>query len=96
MGRMSRPPDAHRSAVPPREPEEPPGARGSSLPTLRVSGDLEAGLGAGHPWIYRDHLPRDVGFESGSWVRVVSQRWQGVGLYDATSALAIWTTQSSG
>jgi len=86
MGRMSRPHDARPSSAP-HEPG--PAPRGSTTPTLRISGDLEAALDCGHPWIYRDHLPRDVRFEAGTWVRIVCQRWQGIGLFDPTSALAI-------
>jgi len=86
MGRMTRPtPIRPRSA--PRPAAEL--AAGSTLPTLQVSADLEAALDGGHPWIYRDHLPRAASFDAGSWVRVVCQRWQGIGLFDPSSALAI-------
>ena len=62
MGRMSRPHDTRRSSAPP---PSAPAPRAATAPTLRLSGDLEAALEAGHPWIYRDHLPRDVRFEAG-------------------------------
>ena len=91
MGRMSRPHETRRSSVPPAQPSQPevaPADR-AATPTIRVSGDLEAALDAGHPWIYRDHLPRDAAFEAGTWVRVVCQRWQGVGIFDPSSALAL-------
>jgi 23S rRNA (cytosine1962-C5)-methyltransferase len=59
------------------------------LPTLTVSADLEASLANGHPWIYRDHLRGTVDLETGTWVRIVAGHFKGVGLYDATSALAV-------
>jgi 23S rRNA (cytosine1962-C5)-methyltransferase len=59
------------------------------LPTLKVSGDLKASLAAGHPWIYRDHLPAALNVEPGSWVRIISDGWTGIGFCDPSSALAV-------
>ena len=59
------------------------------LPTLQVSPDLRSSLANGHPWIYRDHLPAQLDIEPGSWVRIVSDGWTGIGLCDPSSALAV-------
>jgi 23S rRNA (cytosine1962-C5)-methyltransferase len=89
---------ASRHPAPPR-PSEPGGARLSAasaltaasapLPTLQVSADLASALANGHPWIYRDHLPATLDVEPGSWVRIVSGSWAGIGICDPTSALAV-------
>lgn len=77
----------------PSRPPTPPPARGAdahgSLPSIQVSADLEAALASGHPWIYRDHLPRGASFEPGAWLRVVSGGFSGIGIYDAASALSV-------
>lgn len=83
MGRMS----PARHTPPPRAAHPPPAAPG--LPTLHVKADLEATLAAGHPWLYRDHLPASADFEAGTWVRIVAGAWSGVGLFDPTSALSV-------
>jgi 23S rRNA (cytosine1962-C5)-methyltransferase len=69
-------------------PADPAGAE-AALRTIKVSGDLKASLAAGHPWIYRDHLPPALDVEPGSWVRIVSDGWTGIGFCDPTSALAV-------
>lgn len=66
-----------------------PGPSGDALPTLQVSADLASSLANGHPWIYRDHLPARLDVEPGSWVRIVSGTWAGVGICDPGSALAV-------
>jgi 23S rRNA (cytosine1962-C5)-methyltransferase len=84
MGRMPQRP----ASTPPRPHRQVAGI-GATLPTLKVSGDLKSSLAAGHPWIYRDHLPATLDVEPGSWVRIVCDGWQGVGICDPTSALAV-------
>jgi 23S rRNA (cytosine1962-C5)-methyltransferase len=86
MGRMTH---RRESAPPQRPPPRAPAPNGSALPTVKVSGDLEASLANGHPWIYRDHLPAVLDVEPGSWVRIVSNGWTGIGICDPTSALAV-------
>jgi 23S rRNA (cytosine1962-C5)-methyltransferase len=66
-----------------------PSTGGSAVPTLQVSADLAPALANGHPWIYRDHLPAVLDVEPGSWVRIVSGAWSGIGVCDPTSALAV-------
>jgi 23S rRNA (cytosine1962-C5)-methyltransferase len=84
-GRMTRP----RATPGSQPPITSSSAAQPKLPTLTVSADLEASLANGHPWLYRDHLPGSVDLETGTWVRIVSGQWHGIGLYDATSALAV-------
>ena len=76
---------ASRRPAPPRRSIEMVGG----LPTLHVSPDLATSLANGHPWIYRDHLPGALDVEPGTWVRIVSGSWSGVGICDPTSALAV-------
>src|SRR5690606_33820910 len=56
---------------------------------LVLPGSLAAHLAAGHPWIYRDHVPRNFDAPSGSWVKVRSGAWAGVALWDRTSPIAL-------
>ncbi len=56
---------------------------------IAVPGDLAPRLAAGHPWIYRDHVPRAFRAASGTWVRVASGSWVGYGLWDADSPIAV-------
>src|SRR5688572_11590486 len=86
MGRMTH----RRESAPPQRPHPRiPAPSDSALPTVKVSGDLEASLANGHPWIYRDHLPAVLDVEPGSWVRITSNGWTGIGICDPTSALAV-------
>ena len=59
-----------------------------AVPTLDIGSGLETALASGHPWIYRNHLPRhDLG--GGEWVRVVAGRVSAFGLYDAEGAIGV-------
>lgn len=46
-------------------------------------------LAAGHPWVYRDHVPRGFEAPSGSWLRIRSGNWVGVALWDEESQVAM-------
>jgi 23S rRNA (cytosine1962-C5)-methyltransferase len=59
-----------------------------ALPTIEVSSSLERALRRGHPWVYRNHLPRDFRGEAG-WVRVKSGRFTGYALLDESSPIAL-------
>ncbi len=50
---------------------------------------LAEGLLGGHPWIYRNHLPKGPSLPSGSWVRFRAGACAGYALYDATSPIAL-------
>lgn len=58
------------------------------LPRLELSAKLETTLLAGHPWVFREQLPPRLAVASG-WVSVVAGKYEGVGLYDAESQLAL-------
>ncbi len=57
-------------------------------PTLDLGPGLESALASGHPWIYRNHLPRhDLG--GGEWVRLTAGKASAYGLYDADGAIGV-------
>jgi len=60
-----------------------------ALPTIRLPHELGKRLQHGHPWVYRDRLPSDPELESGTWVRVRCSGFEGYGLYDARSPIAV-------
>ncbi len=62
----------------------PPAPRTVVLPDF-----LEAALTAGHPWVYRDHVPPRFTAETGAWVRVQAGRRTAFALWDATSPIAL-------
>jgi len=60
-----------------------------SLPEVKVSPHLKEALAQGHPWIYRNQVSEPIHLASGSWVRVRCGGWQGFGLWDDRSPIAI-------
>jgi 23S rRNA (cytosine1962-C5)-methyltransferase len=60
-----------------------------TLPDIVVPTALKEQLTAGHPWVYRTHVPPDLYFPAGSWVRVRCGAWSGYGLWDAESPIAV-------
>jgi 23S rRNA (cytosine1962-C5)-methyltransferase len=70
----ARPPAAGR----PRDPS-----------ALALPEALEARLEAGHPWIYRDHVPAHFSAKPGDFVRVECGRFSGFALWDAESPIAL-------
>jgi 23S rRNA (cytosine1962-C5)-methyltransferase len=58
-------------------------------PTLELPGQLKRGLQAGHPWVYRDHVPRGFQAPSGTWVKVRSGGFSGFALWDESSKIAL-------
>jgi 23S rRNA (cytosine1962-C5)-methyltransferase len=59
-----------------------------ALKTLNLGKELERPVQAGHPWVYRDALPRHA-LETGEWVRVEAGTAAAYGLYDAEGAIAV-------
>lgn len=59
-----------------------------SLPTLNLGANMETPLGSGHPWIYRNHLPRHD-LSTGDWVRLEAGRASAVGIFDAEGAIGV-------
>jgi 23S rRNA (cytosine1962-C5)-methyltransferase len=85
MGRMNDLP-----SPPPTPPRPPVSVSGQgNVPNIHVSNELKGSLAKGHPWIYRDHLPRGTEFAPGTWVRVHCDGWMGIGIFDPASPLSI-------
>ncbi|MDZ7707155.1 MAG: class I SAM-dependent rRNA methyltransferase [Trueperaceae bacterium] len=59
-----------------------------SLATVTLTPDLERALRSGHPWIYRDRLPRHD-LRVGEWVRVEAGSAVAFGLYDDEGAIGV-------
>ena len=59
-----------------------------SLLTLTLNPKLEPALSSGHPWVYRNHLPKHA-LQTGDWVRVEAGSAHRIGLYDDESAIAL-------
>jgi 23S rRNA (cytosine1962-C5)-methyltransferase len=59
-----------------------------SLKTIRLNPQLESALASGHPWIYRNHLPKHT-LHNGEWTRLEAGKASAIGLYDAESAIAV-------
>ncbi|HEX2876530.1 MAG TPA: class I SAM-dependent rRNA methyltransferase [Polyangiaceae bacterium] len=56
---------------------------------LVLSEALEARLDAGHPWIYRDHVPPSFRAKAGDFVHVECGRFDAWALWDAESPIAL-------
>lgn len=50
---------------------------------------LKPALANGHPWVYRDHVPRHFSAPSGAWVEVQAGNWRGYALWDERSPIAL-------
>jgi 23S rRNA (cytosine1962-C5)-methyltransferase len=61
----------------------------ASVPVIELPGSLARALGAGHPWVYRDHVPRGFDAPPGTWVRVRSGPISVVALWDPASPIAL-------
>ncbi len=59
------------------------------LPEITVSPELKARLVQGHPWVYRNQVRGEADLPSGAWVRVRCGSFSAVGLWDASSAIAV-------
>jgi len=59
-----------------------------ALPSLTLPAKLEHSLAAGHPWVYRDHVPGGFDAPTGTWVRLKAGRWSGYALWDRSSPIA--------
>ena len=60
-----------------------------TCPTLELPGQLKRGLQAGHPWVYRDHVPKGFQAPSGTWVKVRSGSFSAFALWDESSKIAL-------
>ena len=59
------------------------------LPEVTVNPALKARLAEGHPWVYRNQITTERRYPGGSWVRVRAAGWEGIGLWDASSPIAV-------
>jgi 23S rRNA (cytosine1962-C5)-methyltransferase len=59
------------------------------IPLVNLPLELKPTLQRGHPWVYRDHLPRGLQYPSGTWVEVRAGGFRAIGLFDADSPIAI-------
>ena len=59
------------------------------IPTVAAPKELMPSLAGGHAWVYRDQLPRGFSARTGQWVRVQAGRFQGFGLWDEDSPIAV-------
>jgi len=64
-------------------------AGSARLPSLELPKKLSVSLGAGHPWVYRDHLPQSALPKRAAWVRVRAGGFQGYALYDPVSPIGL-------
>lgn len=64
------------------------GAVTLALKTLNLGRELEKAVASGHPWVYRDSLPRHD-TRTGDWVRVEAGRAVGFGIYDEEGAIGV-------
>lgn len=71
-----------------RSPWQPP--RLVVLPNIvELPSALAAKLSTGHPWVYRDHVPRAFSAPPGTWVNVRSGRFSAFALWDPDSPIAL-------
>jgi 23S rRNA (cytosine1962-C5)-methyltransferase len=59
------------------------------LPVVHLPAELSKRLHRGHPWVYRNRLPKGLRLPSGTWVRVRCGSFEGVGLWDARSPIGV-------
>jgi 23S rRNA (cytosine1962-C5)-methyltransferase len=57
--------------------------------SLKLPGHLENSVLSGHPWIYRNQLPKDFEPREACWVELVLEKLRAFALYDPDSALAL-------
>jgi 23S rRNA (cytosine1962-C5)-methyltransferase len=57
--------------------------------TIELPAFLAKPLGRGHPWVYRDHVPRGVKLRDGTIVRIVAGKVTAWGVWDASSPIAV-------
>ncbi len=61
----------------------------AAVPTIELPRELLPSLAAGHPWVYRDHVPRGFHASDGDWIGLRCGSWEGYALWDASSAIAL-------
>ena len=56
--------------------------------TLTLEPNLEAALKSGHPWVYRNHLPKHT-LQTGDWVQLRAGSARAYGVFDADGQIAV-------
>lgn len=59
------------------------------LPVLELPRFLESPLRAGHPWVYRDHVPREFRAKPGAVVEIRAGAFRAFALWDSASQIAL-------
>lgn len=59
------------------------------LPEVSVQPGLKTRLAQGHPWVYRNQVNTQTHLPSGTWVRLRCGTFSAVGLWDASSPIAV-------
>ena len=59
------------------------------IPEIQLPPQIKDALAQGHPWVYRNHIPANMRLTSGTWVKLRCANWQGYGIWDATSPIAV-------
>ena len=63
--------------------------RDDDVATLTLPTFLKGSLSEGHPWVYRDHVPRSFRAASGTWVRIEAGGFSAYALWDEKSPIAL-------
>lgn len=58
-------------------------------PLIHLPKFLQGDLSAGHPWIYRNHIPAGFSAATGTWIQAICGDTSVWGLWDADSQLAL-------
>jgi 23S rRNA (cytosine1962-C5)-methyltransferase len=74
-----------------REPRSRESRHGAAAdaPLIELPKELSLALGAGHPWVYRERLPRAALSSQAGWVRVRAGGFRAYALYDPVSPIAL-------
>lgn len=60
-----------------------------SVVSLALPDHLKKALSAGHPWVYRDHVPKGFQAPAGTFVKISCGNWSGYALWDPVSPIAL-------
>lgn len=61
----------------------------AKLRELIIAPQVKERLVQGHPWIYRDTLPRESHFATGEWLKLRCGHWSGFGLWESKGPIAV-------
>lgn len=58
-------------------------------PSVQLPQHLRTRLQQGHPWVYRDQIAPNLRYATGTWLQLACGDWQGFGVWDDSSPIAI-------